>query len=330
MRSAGTIHRTAAARTLILGSGVIGSIYAGRLIAAGHDVTMLATEQRRRELRQGLTLVDAQSGQRLTVPVRTIDAPAADDAFDLVIVAVGHDQLSSTFPILKHLAGRPDILFFGNAAGQVVALCHAFPGQALFGFPAVGGVLESGVVRYVQIHQQKTMLAEPGGATSELLLWLQQLMSDAGFPTAISKNADDWLIAHAAFIVPIAYSLQREGFDTQRLARNRQALQEMVRATRQAYRALRSLGNTEIPANLAVLYLHSPESVAVYYWRRVFADLRGELWFAAHCRHAPAESRSLAVALQAATQRTPLLTPDLDDLITSSSEFAPLERDLVR
>jgi 2-dehydropantoate 2-reductase len=330
MRSTGADQRTTSPRTLILGSGVIGSVYAGRLIAAGHDVTMLATEQRRRELRQGLRLVDAQSGQRLTMPVRTIDVPAPGEAFDLVIVAVGHDQLGSTFPILKHLTGRPDILFFGNSAGQVVALCHAFPGQALFGFPAAGGVLASGVVRYVQIQQQKTMLAEPGGGTSARLLRLQSLMSDAGFPTAISKNPEEWLIAHAAFIVPIAYSLQREGFDAQRLARNRQALQEMIRATRQAYRALRSLGNTEIPANLAVLYLHSPEAVAVYYWRRVFADLRGELWFAAHCRSAPAESRSLAVALQAATQRALLLTPDLDDLITSSSELAVHQADLVR
>jgi hypothetical protein len=34
-----------------------------------------------------------------------------------------------------------------------------------------------------------------------------------GFPTAITANIDGWLLAHAAFIVPIAFALYRDGTD---------------------------------------------------------------------------------------------------------------------
>ena len=57
----------------------------------------------------------------------------------------------------------------------------------------------------------------------------------------------------------------------------------MVLATRQAFAALRSAGNTEIPANLRFLY-RLPNEFVVAYWRRILASPRGELWFAAHSR----------------------------------------------
>jgi hypothetical protein len=58
----------------------------------------------------------------------------------------------------------------------------------------------------------------------------------------------------------------------------------MVRATRQAFRALQAAGNNEIPPNLRWLYLRVPERFAMRYWRNTLRSQRGELWFAAHSR----------------------------------------------
>ena len=53
-------------RVLIVGAGVIGSVYAGRLLAAGHAVTLCARADRFAELKEsGLVLEDAQTGQRV-------------------------------------------------------------------------------------------------------------------------------------------------------------------------------------------------------------------------------------------------------------------------
>jgi 2-dehydropantoate 2-reductase len=104
-------------------------------------------------------------------------------------------------------------------------------------------------------------------------------------------------MAHAAFIVPIALSLYRVGVDPIRLAADSQLLKGMVRATAQAFRALRASGNREVPRNLRALYLAAPEPIALGYWRRTLRGPNGELWFAAHTRAAPEEIHSLATAL---------------------------------
>ena len=83
----------------------------------------------------------------------------------------------------------------------------------------------------------------------------------------------------------------------------------MVRATRQAFAALRAHGNDRDPHEPA----HSvppPDEIVIGYWRRVLTSPRGELWFGAHSRAAPEEMHELADELQetCATPGAPRLT----------------------
>lgn len=168
------------------------------------------------------------------------------------------------------------------------------------------------------IGQQQTMLGEPTSAATSRTQHLRTVFQSAGFPTTITANMDGWLLGHAAFVVPIAFALYRVGTDASLLAADRDALRLMVRATRQAFQALRTNGNVEIPANLRTLYLRLPTTFAVSYWRRVLSGPRGELWFAAHTRAAPEEMRALATDLQAAVRRTGRPAPDLTKLLRPS------------
>ena len=55
-------------RIVVVGSGVIGSIYGGRLARSGHDVTLLARGQRLADLRaHGLVLEDADWRRRTEI-----------------------------------------------------------------------------------------------------------------------------------------------------------------------------------------------------------------------------------------------------------------------
>lgn len=300
-------------RILVFGAGVIGSVYARHLLRAGHDVTLLARGGRLADLAGlGLVLDNAESGQREVLPVNAVDTPDPDARYDLVLVAVRAEQLSATLPILAGMPGGPDVLFFGNTAGQSAQLCDALGGRALFGFPAVGGVHDGPAIKYVLIDQQQTMLGEPTGTVSDRVKRLRAVLQQAGFPTSITTNIDGWLLGHAAFIVPIAFALYRVDTDPTRLAADRQALRMMVRATRQAFRALS--GTAEIPANLRALY-RLPTAVVAGYWRRIMADPRGEMWFAAHSRAAPEEMQNMAAELQTAIRHIGNPTPDLDALL---------------
>ena len=302
-------------RVLIVGAGVIGSVYAGRLLAAGHAVTLCARGHRLAELEEsGLILENAHTGQRVCHNVEVVGPSDAISLHcDLALVAVQRDQMITTVPLLQTL--RADVLFFGNAAGLVIALTEATGPRVLFGFPAAAGIRDGTAVRFVIIRQQKTMLADPGHPRSARVLALARLFRTAGFPTTVAVDADGWLTAHAAFIVPIALALYRVGVQPRRLAADERLLRMMVAATRQAFGALLAAGNTEIPGNLHWLYLRLPERFAMYYWRRVLSGPRGELWFAAHTRCAPEEMASLAYALRSAIDRAGHRAPALDSLL---------------
>jgi 2-dehydropantoate 2-reductase len=113
-------------RILIFGTGVIGSVYGERLLAARHDVVLLARGGRLRDLREsGLVLQDAQTGHRTALPVTVVAGPEPGDQFDLVVAPVRRDQLPDTIPLLTALSKGPEVLFFGNALGRVSELASS-------------------------------------------------------------------------------------------------------------------------------------------------------------------------------------------------------------
>jgi 2-dehydropantoate 2-reductase len=307
-------------KILVFGAGVIGSVYGGALARSGHSVTMLARGHRLTDLRShGLVLEEAESGRREVLAVGVVDVVPPDAPYDLVLVAVRADQLSAALPALSRLPG--DVLFFGNTAGRSQALVDALGPQAFFGFPAAGGVRDGCAVRYALVGQQRTMLGEVSAPSSRRVEAVRAAFEAAGFRTTVSSDIEGWLLGHAAFVGPVGLALLGAGSDPGRLAADPSAVRTMVRATRQAFRALGAAGQVQVPRNLAVLY-RLPTPFVVSYWRRVFRGPRGELWFAAHTRSAPEEMRALAEEVQAAVRRTGHSAPDLDALLEATEPQA--------
>ncbi len=308
-------------RILVFGAGVIGSVYAEMLLRAGHEVVLLARGRRLSELRShGLVLEDGWSGTRTTRPVEVTGDATSGGPFDLVLVSVRAGQLEAVLPGLAAMNDGSDVLFFGNTAGRDDQLVAMLGERAVFGFPAVGGVRDGPTIRYVLISQQSTMVGEANGTSTARVHLLRRLLEKAGFPTKISTDIQAWLLAHAAFVVPVAFALYRTGISPAQLADDPDTLRTMVLATRGAFLALRAAGNTEIPMNLQMLYLRLPAAFAARYWRRVMAGPRGELWFAAHCRAAPEEMRALAAALVAALDAAGHVNPELARLLGAPTE----------
>jgi 2-dehydropantoate 2-reductase len=300
-------------RIVVVGPGVIGSIYGGLLARSGHDVTLVARGQRLADLRtHGLVLEEADSGQRTEISLPVLDELSPDDRYDLVLVPVRSEQFASTLPMINGMGGGSDVLMFGNTTGRQTELVTAVGERTLFGFPAAGGARDGPIVRYVSIHQQRTMLGEADGTSTTRIRRLQTMFGDAGFRTNVSANIGGWMIGHSAFVVPIGFALYRFDTNAAALAVDTRTLRLMVSATRDAFEAL---DDVEIPANLRWLYLRMPTAFAVRYWRRVFASPRGELWFGAHSRAAPDEMHALASELRAAVQRTGRPTPHFDALV---------------
>lgn len=291
-------------KVLVVGAGVIGTVYGAHLAAAGNTVSVLSHGLRTREVAAGgLSAREVTGGghARADTPV----VPDASGEYDVVLVAVRRDQLASACAGLTGLAGNPAIVFFGNNPAGGSAIPAGMPGDTYLGFPGVGGVMTGGTAEYVRIRQQPTALPQ----TSDLrLAALEKALSDRGFAVQRVADMDGWLAYHAAFVACIAAALFRCGTDPIRLAGDRATLTLMCQAITGAFAALRAGGTAGLPHNLAIL--HSPllTVVAVRYWARTMRSPAGELCFAAHSRHAEAEMRALGRDMSARITTSPALT----------------------
>jgi 2-dehydropantoate 2-reductase len=276
-------------KVLVVGTGVIGTVYGAHLAAAGSTVWVLSHGPRTDEVAAGgLCARDVLGGGRADAKAAVV--PDASGMYDIVLVAVRRDQLASACAGLAVLAGKPAIVFFGNNPAGRAAIASDMPGDVYLGFPGVGGVMNSGTADYVRIRQQPTALPK---TSDPRLAALEAALSSRGFAVQRVADMDGWLAYHAAFVACIAAALYRCGTDPVRLAADRTTLTLMCQAISEAFAALRTGGTAGRPRNLALL--HSPllRPIAVRYWARTMRSPMGELCFAAHCRHAEAEMRAL-------------------------------------
>ena len=291
-------------KMLIVGAGVIGTVYGAHVAAAGSKVSVLSHGPRTSEVAAaGLSAHDVLGGRR--VDAQADVAPDACGDYNVVLVAVRRDQLASACAELTGLAGKPAVVFFGNNPAGRAAIPGNVPGEVYLGFPGVGGVMTRGVTDYVRIRQQPTALPE---TSDPRLAALESALSERGFAVQRVTDMDGWLAYHAAFIACVAAALYRCGTDPARLAADRATLTLMCRAITAAFAGLRNDGTAGLPRNLAVL--HSPllRVVAVRYWARTMRSPTGELCFAAHSRHAEAEMRALGQDMAARITSSPALT----------------------
>jgi 2-dehydropantoate 2-reductase len=288
-------------KVLVVGAGVVGTVYGAHLAAAGNAVSVLSHGPRTEDVAAGGLCAREVTGGGLAEAEAAV-VPDASGTYDIVLVAVRRDQLASACAGLTGLAGKPAVLFLGNNPAGRAAITGGLPGDVYLGFPGVGGVMTGGTADYVRIRQQPTALQE---SSDPRLAAFESDLTGRGFAVQRVADMDGWLAYHAAFVACITAALYRCGTDPVRLAADRATLTLMCRAITEAFAALRADGTAGLPRNLAVL--HSPllRMVAVRYWARTMRSPMGELCFAAHARHAEPEMRALARDMEARITGSP-------------------------
>src|ERR1700691_1898962 len=291
-------------KVLIVGAGVIGTVYGAHLAAAGNAVSVLSHRPGTDEVAgRGLSARDVIDGSRVETGASVVPDVGGD--YDIVLVAVRRDQLSAACAGLAALAGKPAVVLFGNNPAGRSAVTGRIPGDLYLGFPGVGGVMAAGTAEYVRIRQQPTALQD---VADPRLAEFESALAGRGFTVRRVADMDGWLAYHAAFFAGIAAAPYRCGSDPVRLAGDRRTLELMCHAITEAFAALRADGTAGLPRNLAVL--HSPllRPVAVRYWARAMRSPMGELCFAAHSRHAEAEMRALCHDVAARITSSPAVS----------------------
>jgi 2-dehydropantoate 2-reductase len=312
-------------RILVIGAGVIGSVYATRLQAAGYHVTLLARGRHAADLRaSGLVLQDASTGQSTTSHLQTIERLVPKESYDLALVCVRLDQVAAIIPDLAANQHIPTLVFFlNNPTGTKLLVEQLGSQRIVLGFPGVGGTREGTRVRYVLPHQQPTTLGEVDGQMTARLRRLSAMFEQAGFATAISRSMDGWLKTHAVFISCVCAALALEGGDSVRLGQNRSTVALMVSAIREGFAALQSQGIRATPFNLKLIFSWMPRWFAVRYWQRALQTELGTLAIAPHANAAPDEMSRVARQILVFLEPSPRPVPTLKRLLVALMETAP-------
>ncbi|MEO9167766.1 MAG: 2-dehydropantoate 2-reductase N-terminal domain-containing protein [Aestuariivirga sp.] len=311
-------------KILVYGAGVIGSVYAARLLEAGHQVTVLARGKRLDDIRRyGLVLKDVISGIQSTTQVTAINQLTTSDQYDVILISVRRDQLASVIPALKANQGAADLVFMlNNPLGSGDLVQEFGQNRVILGFPGLGGAEERGGVQYAMIAQQPTTLGEMNGRQSSRVIDLAKTFRAAGFATRIEPHMDAWLKTHAFFVTAISGAIYLAGGNCHQLSLDKAKLSLMTKGVREGFNVVNQLGMTVTPLSLRILFTWMPQLFAVYYWHRYLSSEMADYVFGRHARRASLEMQMLANDCRTLMMQSQVETPALLKLYTAVDAFA--------
>jgi 2-dehydropantoate 2-reductase len=313
-------------RVLILGTCVVGSIYAARLKLAGVDVALLARGRRLADLGEhGIVLMNRLTKELTVCRIALVNDLSSHDRYDLVLVMVRKNQVDTVLPALGRATEAATVGFLVNTASGFQDWSYAIgPSRLVLGFPGVACEREGIIIRYtiVPAWLQPTTFGEPNGGLTPRLQSIVSLFRRAGFPLAMSADMVSWLTTHVAIVSPLANAIYFVGGKAQALATNRSAIGLCVDAIREGFNAIRAVGLRVIPTKLRVLDL-APRSVVLRLLRAWAGTSHFEAVAGGHTLAAHAEMLQLAREFHDLAQRSEIATPSTDKLREACEAFEP-------
>ena len=231
-------------KILVYGAGVLGCNLARNLLRAGKDVTLLARGNWAAEIKQnGLRIKDKFSLRTSVSRIPVVTELAPDAMYDVIFVVLRYTQLDSVLYTLR--ANRTkNIVFVGNNV-QAKALAAALPGKnVLFAFALSAGHREAD--RVVSIDLKKITIGQLTGVTSNKQL-IGRIFHDTKYKVVYEPNMEDYLLCHAAFVLPAVFACYKTDGDLKKLKRDNAYLNRLIDANIEGYRAIRNAGHEILP-----------------------------------------------------------------------------------
>ena len=231
-------------KVLIVGRGVIGTVYGWALAAAGIDVTHVV---RRKDLPSADTLdvLDLRPGRPkhalATYAPKAVEQICRSDGFDLVIVATKHYQAVEALRQYLPDAGDATILLFTANWDGTEEIDRILPrSSALWGYAKSSGGVDAKGVHVVTV-DPAVRLGMLEGSDPARFKAVAAMFHQAGFVLDVKPNIIEWLwVHHAINGAGIGVCLWAGGIAE--ATRNPRTLALVVRAVREALAVVAARG----------------------------------------------------------------------------------------
>lgn len=235
-------------RILIFGAGVIGSMYAMKLIEAGFDVTLFAHSNRFKSLREN-GLQYTEKGTVRSIQVNVIDTLENDDIYDFIFVTVRYDRVESALLALKDNQSKNIVTMTSNSIGFSSWL-DIVGDRLLPAFPGFGGQIKDGVLhaRFLPKIIAATSFGEINGVVTERIGNLAKVFKTAKLSYVIKKDMQAYLITHSVSDIAMLQFLHAENNIIDNKTVRTRKMARKITVTLKAYlRAIQNAGVTIDP-----------------------------------------------------------------------------------
>ena len=231
-------------KILVFGAGVLGCNLARNLFRAGKDVTLLARGSWAETIQKnGLRIKDKFSPRVSVTPVPVVTQLMPEAGYDVIFVVMRYTQLDSILDTLRASQAK-NIVFVGNDV-RADAVAAALPEKnVLFAFASSAGHREPDRVASVDL--KKITIGQLRGAPSNEQL-IDKVFSGTKYKVAYEPNMGDYLLCHAAFVLPVAFACYKADGDLKKLKGDTAYLSRLIDANIEGYRALRNAGHEILP-----------------------------------------------------------------------------------
>ena len=231
-------------KILVYGAGVLGCNLARNMFRAGKDTTLLARGRWAEEIQtNGLRIKDKFSPRMSVTRIPVVTELKPEDAYDVIFVVLRYTQLDSILDTLR-ANGTKNIVFVGNDV-RAEALAASLPEKnVLFAFALSAGHRERDHVASVDL--KKITIGQLAGAPSNEAL-IAQIFDGTKYRVVYEPNMGDYLLCHAAFVIPAAFACYKTDGDLKKLKGNTAYLRRLIDANIEGYRAIRNAGHEILP-----------------------------------------------------------------------------------
>ncbi len=277
-------------KILVYGAGVLGCNLARNLFRTGKDVTLLARGTWAEEIRKnGLRIKDRFSIRTSVSRIPVVTELTPDAQYDVIFVVLRYTQLDSVLDTLR--ANRTkNIVFVGNNVRAAETAARLPEKNVLFAFALSAGHREPD--RVVSIDLKKITIGQLPGAVSNAGL-IEKIFGGTKYKVVYEPNMEDYLLCHAAFVLPAAFACYKTDGDLKKLRGDTAYLERLIDANIEGYRAIKDAGHEILPKADADFESKKYRKTCLRFFRLMCATSLGKLCASDHAMNATDEMSAL-------------------------------------
>lgn len=210
-------------KILIIGAGVIGTVYGFQLSAAGNTVVHYIRKEKADQIKDKGIQINClderekkENRKSISYRPEVITELNSNGSFDLIIVSAGCQQL---IPILELLHGKiadATVLILQNIRPKELSQIPEYLGKDsyILGFPFVAGGEKKENVINCSIYNKSifhTMLGEPSGNKTQRLCHIYELMKQIEMKPKITNQIQNYLKVHYVWAAVNAAAVIKAG-----------------------------------------------------------------------------------------------------------------------